>query len=74
MSKDKTLNIGELTLFNKSVPHVFEKIFFSLDYDSFLACGNVSKSWNELLSTESYREELMRMLTEKRENEENERK
>ena len=26
---------GFETLFNKSVPHILEKIFFTLDYDSF---------------------------------------
>ena len=70
MSEEKLLHFGQLSV-NKSVPHVFEKIFFSLDYDSFLSCGNVCKAWNELFSTESYREELKKMLIEKREKEEN---
>ena len=36
------------------VPHVHEKIFFSMDYDSFKNCLEVSKSWNDLLTSESF--------------------
>ena len=44
-------------LFTKSVPHILEKIFFSLDFDSFVACGKVSLAWEglfflEVVSTE----------------------
>ena len=42
-------------LFTRSVPHILEKIFLSLDYKSFKACLDVSKTWNELLKSESYR-------------------
>lgn len=58
------------TLFTKSVPHVLEEIFFSLDYESFKISMKVSKSWNELLTSESfkkigksvYREDIEREL------------
>lgn len=43
------------TLFTRNVPHIIEKIFFSLDYESYKACLEVSNAWNELLSTESYK-------------------
>ena len=41
-------------LFTKTVPHIYEKIFFSLDYESFKQCLEVSKSWNDLLTSESF--------------------
>ena len=42
------------TLFTKNVPHIQEKIFFSLDYASYKTCMEVSQAWNELLKSESY--------------------
>ena len=41
-------------LFIKSLPHIFEKIFFSLDYESFKSCLEVSKSWNDLITAERF--------------------
>ena len=41
-------------LSEKSVPHILEKIFFSLDYKSFKICMEVSNSWNQLLTSESF--------------------
>ena len=38
-------------LFNKSVPNILEKVFFSLDLDSFTACREVCVTWKELFST-----------------------
>ena len=38
----------------KGVPHIHEKIFFSLDYSSFKICPEVCKSWNNLLTSESF--------------------
>ena len=49
-------------LFTKSVPHVLERIFFSLDYDSFKQCLRVSKVWNQLLTSESYRPKAQLMF------------
>ena len=43
------------TLFTKSVPHLLEKIFFSLDYQSFKGCLDVSKPWNYLLKSERFK-------------------
>ena len=45
---------GFCTLFTKSVPHILEKIFFSLDYESFKKCLEVSTAWKELLTSESF--------------------
>ena len=36
-------------LSNKSVPHIVEKIFFSLDYKSFKSCMKVNKSHDVLV-------------------------
>ena len=41
-------------LLTRNVPHILEKIFFSLDYASFKKCLKVSKSWNDILKTESF--------------------
>ena len=41
-------------LFAKSVPHILEKIFFSLDYESYKECLEVSDTWNKLLLSEPY--------------------
>ena len=46
--------IGFSTLFIKSVPHILEKIFFSLDYKSFKTCTEVNNAWKELLTSESF--------------------
>ena len=67
MATDKTSGFD--TLFNKCVPHILEKIFFSLDYDSFQACRKVSSEWNDLLSSDVYQREAAEMLYEKRRNE-----
>ena len=41
-------------LFAKNVQSIFEKIFLSLDYESFKKCLVVSHSWEELLNSESF--------------------
>ena len=55
-------------LFTKSVPHILEKIFLSLDYERFKTCLKVSNAWKEMLTTRSfemkrkiaYREEIFK--------------
>ena len=42
-------------LFSKNVPHILEKIFLSLDYESYKTCMEVSSVWNKLLVSELYR-------------------
>ena len=51
-AKDTTCAFDRL--FTKNVPHIHEKIFFSLDYKSYKTCMKVSKAWNELLLSEFY--------------------
>ena len=46
-------------LFTRSVPHILEKIFFSLDYTSLKASSGVCKSWNELMATKVYQKKLL---------------
>ena len=42
------------TLFARHVPHIFEKIFFPLDFESFKNCMEVSNAWKKLLTSESF--------------------
>ena len=41
-------------LFTRNLPHILEKIFFLLDYESFKACIEVNSSLSELLQSVSY--------------------
>ena len=41
-------------LFLKNVPHLLAKIFFSLDYESYKGCLEVSNVWNDLLTSTSF--------------------
>ena len=43
-------------LCKRNVPLILEKMFFYLDYESFKTCLKVSKAWNDLLRSKSYRE------------------
>ena len=45
-------------LFAKSVPHVLEKIFLSLDYESLKNCLEVNIIWRELLTSETYQRKI----------------
>ena len=45
-------------LFVLNVPHILEKIFFYMDYESFKKCLEVSMNWNELLTSHSYQTKL----------------
>ena len=41
-------------LFQRNVPHILEKIFLSLDFESYMACHEVSTKWRDLLASESF--------------------
>ena len=43
------------TLFSNNVPHLLEKVFFFLDYESYKTCLEVSDVWNNLLTSEPFR-------------------
>ena len=67
-----TSNLGQFdALFDKTVPHILQRIFFSLDYNSFMNCYNVCKTWHNLLSSEQYQMKSQELLKEKKNNEKN---
>ena len=51
--RDTTEPSGFDKLLSKNVPHIFEKIFLSLDYESFKRCLEVNSAWKGLLSSGS---------------------
>ena len=55
-------------LFSRNVPHILEKIYFSLDYKSFLACFKVNRAWIELLLSEFVQKKFRKLLIEKEHN------
>ena len=42
------------TLLKRNVPHILEKIIFSLDYKSFQKCQEVSMTWNQILTAVTF--------------------
>ena len=42
-------------LFRKNVPHILEKIFLYLDYESYKSCLMVNKRWNQFLTSDSFK-------------------
>ena len=42
-------------LFSPSFPHILEKIFFSLDYESYKNCLEVNSEWKGVLTSERYK-------------------
>ena len=48
--------------FTRNVPHITEKIFFTLGYESYKTCLEVSNEWYELLSSESYQTKAKSMF------------
>ena len=40
-------------LFARNVPHILDKIFLSLDLDSFMRCQEVNNTWNQSLTSEA---------------------
>ena len=42
------------TLLSKNVPHIFERIFLSLDYESFITCSEVNVALKEMLTSEPF--------------------
>ena len=55
MAKDELASACNFDfLFYRNFPHILEMIFFSLDYESYKNCMDVSKEWKALLSSEKY--------------------
>ena len=42
-------------LFSSSFPHILEKIFFSLDYESYKNCLEVCNEWKGVLTSDRYK-------------------
>ena len=42
-------------LFAKNVPHISEKIFLSLDYETFKKCHEVCKAWRKILRSDTFK-------------------
>ena len=58
------MDTGAHKLFTNNVPHIFEEIFLHLDSQTFKNCRVVCKSWNDILSRESFRRKAVKILTE----------
>ena len=55
MDRKETNSLCKFDIFfKKYVPHILEKIFFSLDYEAFKTCLKVNNTWKELLTSKSY--------------------
>ena len=48
-------------LFTTNVPHVLERLFFYLDYESYKASCNVSTTWQRLLTSESFKKKAKKV-------------
>ena len=55
---------GTVVLLTKSVPHILERIFLSLDYESYKACHSVCTSWKVVLTSESFQKKAMSLFHE----------
>ena len=62
-TKGRVNSFGKL--FDRNVPHILENIFFSLDYDSFMVCAKVCKTWERLFSLASYKAKSSELLAVK---------
>ena len=49
-------------LHSKSVPHILEKIFFSLDSKTFDVCREVCRTWKGLLASDEYQKNYDELL------------
>ena len=52
--KETEAHYGFELLFRRNVPHILEKIFFSLSYNSYLTCFEVNNAWKKTLVSERY--------------------
>ena len=53
-------------LLSRSVPHILEKIFFSLDIKSFDACRKVCNAFSDLMDSEAFKKKYEEMVAENR--------
>ena len=55
---------GFSKLLTRKVPHIHEKILLSLDYETFMNCQGVCKTWDKLLVAESFRKKAYSLYSE----------
>ena len=59
MKKEATMDLagpcGFDTLFHRSLPHILENIFLSLDYESLKTCYHVSNQWKEFITSDYFK-------------------
>ena len=53
-------------LLTKNVPHIFEKIFFFLDNESFKNCRDVCQAWKVLFASKRYRKKEKEIYQDER--------
>ena len=53
-----------LGIFTINVPHILDKIFFYLDYESYKKCYKVNSTWYELLTSDSYQKKAKAVFCE----------
>ena len=51
-------------LLTRKVPHIHEKILLSMDYETFMNCQGVCKTWDDLLVAESFRKKAYSLYRE----------
>ena len=67
INMDKTVVCPFDTLFTCNFPHILEKIFLSLDYETFKACCRVNNTWQALLTSQPFRKHFhMEILEDER--------
>ena len=54
MDTDKKTESPFDTIFKRNVPHILEKIFFYLDFESYLKCIEVKNTWKNMLLSDSF--------------------
>ena len=54
MDAKRSVNPCDFDLLKNYMPHILEKIFLSLDYESYKNCMKVNNTWKNLLTSESY--------------------
>ena len=53
-------------LFSQNVPHIMEKILFSLDYESFKSFLLVRDDWRDLILSESFMQKVKSVFSRER--------
>ena len=51
------------TLFSKNMPHILEKIFLSLDYESLKTCYHISNQWKEFITSDYFQGKAKKLFS-----------